>query len=118
MYRGRIQLTELSARTNYIVRVSSENGYGLSNPSPQSYFYFGTKGAGIELKRIIRLAINEYYGHMKIHKILDSNIVISAFRGSYGWGFIVKTRERIHVSHPNHLYNFNVTIFPLISIGI
>lgn len=45
VYRGRIQLTELSAMTNYVVRVSSENGYGLSNPSPQSYFYFGTKGA-------------------------------------------------------------------------
>ena len=45
-YRGQIQLTGLSKMTNYVVRVSSENGYGYSNPSPQTYFYFGTKGAG------------------------------------------------------------------------
>merc|ERR1712223_1641403 len=44
-YRGQIQLTGLSKMTNYVVRVSSENGYGYSNPSPQTYFYFGTKGA-------------------------------------------------------------------------
>ena len=45
-YRGQIKLTNLSKMTNYVVRVSSENGYGFSNPSPQTYFYFGTKGAG------------------------------------------------------------------------
>merc|ERR1712223_2342970 len=30
-YRGQIQLTGLSKMTNYVVRVSSENGYGYSN---------------------------------------------------------------------------------------
>ena len=49
MYGGKIQLTGLDSMTNYVVRISSENGYGFSNPSPQSYFYFGTKGAGKKL---------------------------------------------------------------------
>ena len=46
MYTGRHTLTGLSPVTNYVARVSSRNDYGFSRPSPASYFYFGTKGAG------------------------------------------------------------------------
>ena len=46
MYTGRYTLTGLKDVTNYVARVSSRNDYGFSRPSPASYFYFGTKGAG------------------------------------------------------------------------